>query len=140
MVDFSECLKTGKLVKIRIDNNMIRKEIENATLDLETAKDSLKQKKFKWAIIQAYYSMFHCARALIFQVGLREKSHRCLIEALREKYVKSGKMNIKLLDMFIDAMSLREEADYGYVYSEFGAEESIKYAEMFLNETRNLLR
>ena len=140
MVDFLECMRTGKIVKIGINKDMVDKEMKNAILDLETAKDSLKQRKFKWTIIQAYYSMFHCARALIFQAGLREKSHRCLIEALREKYVKTGKMKNKLLDLFIDTMNLREEADYGYVYSEFGAKEAIKYAEIFLNETKILLK
>jgi len=71
--EFKKCLKTRKIVKIEIDQEMIKKELEQAKYDLKRAKNSLKIGDFKWTIIQAYYSMFHSARALIFSKGYREK-------------------------------------------------------------------
>lgn len=40
------------------------------------------------AIIAAYTAMFQSARALLFKDGIFEKSHYCVIEYLKEHYVK----------------------------------------------------
>jgi uncharacterized protein (UPF0332 family) len=72
---FKRFVEERKLIRISVDRKLILKEIEGAISDLEEAKDSLSRKKFKWAIIQGYYSMFHAARALVYSEGFREKSH-----------------------------------------------------------------
>jgi uncharacterized protein (UPF0332 family) len=41
---------------------MVSKELEGAKDDLETARKSLTAGDYKWATIQAYYSIFHAAR------------------------------------------------------------------------------
>ena len=43
---------------------------------------SCEKKNYKWAIIQAYYSIFHGTRALLFKAGYREESHFALKIAL----------------------------------------------------------
>ncbi len=75
---FEQCISKGKIVKISIDPDLISKEMKEAGNDLEACEKSLKESNFKWTIIQAYYSMFHSFRALIFSKGFREKSHICL--------------------------------------------------------------
>ncbi len=83
---FARLLRERKLVRARTDRKMVEKEIKAAETDLDDANDSLKQKKFKWATIQGYYSMFHSGRALIYDKGFREKSHFALSVALRELF------------------------------------------------------
>jgi uncharacterized protein (UPF0332 family) len=106
-------------------------------LDLKDAKDSLKRKKFKWATIQGYYSMFHSARALIFSKGYREKSHYALLLALRELFEEKLENTI---ERFEEAMDLREEADYGLRFSEEGAIAVIKGAKRFIEKTKAILK
>ena len=120
------------------DRKLILKEIDGAISDLEEAKDSLSRKKFKWATIQGYYSMFHAVRALIYSKGFREKSHYALLVALRELF--SNKLEVGLIQNFEEAMSLREEADYGLIFSEEGATNVIDSAEGFLNKAKEILR
>ena len=63
-----------KIVKTKFNRKIVLKEIKAAESDLKDAEDSLERKKFKWATIQGYYSMFHAAGVLIFSKGYREKA------------------------------------------------------------------
>jgi len=138
MSEFKRLIEERKLTKIKIDRKLILKEIEGAISDLEEAKDSLSRKKFKWATIQGYYSMFHAARALLYSKGFREKSHYALLVALRELF--SGQLGTENIRNFDEAMSLREEADYGLIFSEEGAEEVVNHAKNLLNKAKEILR
>jgi len=88
MNDFERCIKERRLTKIKPSNEMIQKEVESAEYDLERARNSLSEDDFKWVAVQSYYSMFHAAKALVLKRGYREKSHFCLVIALKELYVK----------------------------------------------------
>jgi len=127
-----------KLMRISIDRKLVLKEIEGAESDLEDAKDSLSRKKFKWATIQGYYSMFHATRALVYSKGFREKSHYALLIALKELY--KNQLESELIQNFDEAMTLREEADYGLIFSEEGATSIVNNAEKFLNRVKEILR
>lgn len=83
MSEFRRFLDERKLMRIKIDRKLILKEIDGAIADLQEAKESLSRKKFKWATIQGYYSMFHAARALLYSKGFREKSHYALISSVK---------------------------------------------------------
>lgn len=137
MSEFERFIEERRLIRIRSDRKLVIKEVEGAVSDLEEAKGSLLRKKFKWATIQGYYSMFHAARALVYSKGYREKSHYALLIALRELFenrVESG-----LIHDFEEAMSLREEADYGLIFSEEGATSIVKNAERFLGRVKEIL-
>lgn len=58
---FQQLLRERKLLRARIPRGMVVKEIHAAETNLRDAHDSLDQKKFKWVMIQRYYSMFHSA-------------------------------------------------------------------------------
>jgi uncharacterized protein (UPF0332 family) len=94
--------------------------------------------KFKWATIQAYYSMFHSSRALLFSKGYREKSHFALLLALRELFSKE--LERSLMGRFEDGMNLRQEADYGSKFSEAGAIDTIDGAEELLKKAKEILK
>lgn len=118
---------------------MIEKEITTAEYDLERSKESMKDEDYKWTSVQAYYSMFHAAKALVLKKGYREKSHYCLIIAVRELYVKDGTMNDELADTLELCMHLRHDADYGLIYDKESADTAIHYAQQFLSKTKKLL-
>ena len=139
MNDFERCIKERRLTKIKPSNEMIQKEVESAEYDLERARNSIDEGDFKWTAVQSYYSMFHAAKALILKRGYREKSHFCLIIALRELYVKEDRLNAEMVENLELCMSLRHEADYGLTYHQESAETALKYAEEFLNEVLNLI-
>jgi uncharacterized protein (UPF0332 family) len=116
---------------------MVAKELEGARRDLEAARKSLKAADHKWATIQAYYSIFHAARSLLYSKGFRERSHRGLLAALRLLY--PGRVVGSMFEDFSEAMLLREQADYGLVYSEDSAQIAVEDAESFLEESAKLL-
>jgi uncharacterized protein (UPF0332 family) len=127
-----------KITRAKISHDMILKEIEAAETDLKDANDSRDARKFKRATIQGYYSMFHSMRALLFNRGYREKSHYALLLAIKELYSKE--LERSLIDRFEDGMNLRQEADYGLVFSETGAIDTIEGAEELLARTREILK
>lgn len=139
MNDFERCIKERRLVKIKPSKEMIQKELESAEYDLDRTRNSLDQEDFKWAAIQSYYSMFHATKALVLKKGYREKSHFCLIIALKELYIKENKLNSEMVENLELCMNLRHEADYGLTYHQESAETALKYAEVFLNNSLKLL-
>ena len=118
---FEECLERGKIVSIPVDPALVRKEFREAESDLQASERSLAEHQEKWAIIQGYYSLFHSLRALIFNKGYREKSHRCLKYAVEALLVDEGILKADVLEQFSFAMDLREGADYGCIYNEESA-------------------
>lgn len=138
MSEFERLIEERRLIRIGSDRKLVVKEIEGAVSDLEEAKGSLSRKRFKWATIQGYYSMFHAARALVYSKGYREKSHYALLIALRELF--GNQVESELIQDFEEAMSLREEADYGLIFSERGATSIVNNAERFLGRVKEILR
>lgn len=107
--------------------------------DLRVSLKSLSEGNYKWSIIQSYYSMFHSARALIYSKGYREKSHFCLIEAVRALFVETGGISISLVDAFLEAKNLREAADYYGDFSEINCKKLTKKAEEFLKTAKTIV-
>ena len=134
---FKRLLEERKLTRIKPDRKLVLKEIEGAKSDLETARKSLRDGNFKWAIIQGYYSIFHAARALLYSKGFREKSHYAILVAIQELFADD--LETSLIQGFEDAMNLRQTADYGLTFSEAGALDVIKTAEKFLFKTKEIL-
>jgi uncharacterized protein (UPF0332 family) len=136
--ELKRLLRERKIVRIRADRKLVLKEVEGAKSDLEDARDSLAQRKFKWATIQGYYCMFHSARALLYSRGFREKSHYALLIAIRELF--GSELGRSLIDKFEEGMDLRQEADYGLKFSDVGAVEVVESAEAFLKKVCQILK
>ena len=94
---FEKCIDKGKIVKIEIAPDLISKEMDEARNDLDSCERSMQENNFEWAIIQAYYSMFHSFRALIFSKGYREKSHICVKYAIEALFVDVGTLDNQLI-------------------------------------------
>lgn len=138
-LEFQKSLEKKKILHFSKSKALIEKELEAAKDDLNEAKDRLKNKKYKYATITAYYSMFHAARALIYSKGYREKSHYYLLVALQALFVDKGLIEEELAKDFHTALVLRESADYHGEFSKEGAESSIESATKFLRKAGAIL-
>ena len=110
-----------------------------ARSDLLDATAGYENRRYKWSTIQAYYAMFHAARSLIYSRGYREKSHYCLAVALRALFVEEGQMEAKFVRDLLNAMNLREAADYEAEFSMDGAKAVIASAGRFIEKAATLL-
>jgi uncharacterized protein (UPF0332 family) len=140
MNEFEICLKERRILKIEASNEMIKKEVEGAKYDLLSAEESIDDEDYKWASVQAYYSMFHAAKALVLKKGYREKSHYCLLIALKELYVKPRELDPEFTDNFEMGMDIRHEADYALIFDEESAKIAIENARKFLEKALALLK
>lgn len=129
----------NKLKKVLYSDDMRQKEFTVGQRDLETAKKSFDDNNFKWAIIQAYYSIFHAARALLFKAGYREESHTALKLAFKALYIDTGILSQSAYNALERGMNLREIADYKETYSQSGADNLIKSVTVALEEIKNVL-
>lgn len=131
-------IEDRKVARIKRDPALIAAEIAAAMADLEDARESLELKKPKWATIQGYYALFHGLRALLFEMGFREKSHHALLAAVRELY--ADKIERSLIQDCEHGMYLRQEADYGLKFSERGAQDVIETAGTLLARVKTILK
>ena len=138
--EFQRFLERKKIVSFEKGHTLVEKELRTAHEDLEIAKQGLSFEKFKWPTIQAYYSQFHSARALLYSRGYREKSHFCLLVAIKAIFVAQDLLKIEYTDAFYAGMILRENADYRSDFSKSGALAVIRNAEEFLIEATAILR
>ena len=139
MTNFNECLKRKKIFKFSRGRLLAYKEYKLAIEDFNSAKMSLDAKNFKWAIIQTYYAMFHSARALIYNKNYRERSHFCLIEAVKEFYVKNKQIDIFLIESLLKAKHLREDADYYGDFSKLNAKNLLNEAKKFIQLSKKII-
>lgn len=130
--EFDNCLKKGRIVPFPSATKLVTKELGMAEQDLATAQKSLREKDYKWATVQAYYAMFHAARTLLYLKGYREKSHYCLMLAMKEFYVSEGKLEMRLAESLQMAKALRESADYDNVFDKDSAVSLVDQAALFV--------
>lgn len=138
--EFEKCLERGKIKIFSKARQLVGKELDLAKEDLKFSKDNFKRKNYRWSTIQAYYSMFHSARALIYQKGYREKSHFCLAEALKSLYISENLLSNDFLEALNLGKFLRENADYYGDFDKDGTENMIESAKEFLKEAKKILK
>jgi len=135
---FEECLKRGKIKEFSQGKTLAGKELESAEKDFMDGKEGFNREKYKWTTIQCYYAMFHAARALLYSKNYREKSHYCLIIALRHLFVETELLSFHFIEALQKGKALREDADYYDDWSKLGASEMIKLAEEFLSKVKEI--
>ena len=128
-----------KLRKITKDKEKVKRSLEIAQIKLEEAKKLISSDFFNNAILSSYTSMFHSARALLYNEGIQEKSHYAAYFYIKEKF--SDKISKNLVVSFNHYREVRHEFLYGYCnLNEKDAESSILDAEDFFNEIKNILK
>ena len=137
--DFKDCLDKKKLYRSDAVKTLAGKEFKSASDDIAEAELSLSQRRYKWATIQAYYAMFHAARAMLYSHGYRERSHFCVVAGLEHLFGEAKLLDLKWVRALRNAMSLREDADYSDAYSPEGAEVSVQNAKGFMQEAKRIM-
>jgi uncharacterized protein (UPF0332 family) len=138
--EFNACLQRGKISRFADGPKLVRKELRIARSDLRTAKAGLKQQQWKWSTIQAYFALFHTARALLYSEGYREKSHYCLRVGIDALFVTTGKISGQFVDALQAGKVMREDADYGDHFSETGAKKLVNTAAGFIRAAECLFK
>ena len=85
-MNIQSCLMEGLLKKDQSDIKKAEFSLEMAEHKLEFAEKDFQSESYESAIIGAYASMFHSARALLFKDGYKERSHIALYIYIKEKY------------------------------------------------------
>jgi uncharacterized protein (UPF0332 family) len=134
-----EAIEKRRILPFADGPKIAHKELRVAKEDLEEAKYTLSKDKFKWATTQAYYAIFHASRALLYNKKYREKSHIQLALAIKALYIDEGLLSQEYYDNFIQAMGLREMADYKSKFSKGGAERNIRAAEEAIKSADSVL-
>lgn len=137
--EFQRCVADGKISVFGDGPKLVKKQMAIAMADLSEAEEGLKRDRWKWSTIQAYYSMFHTARALLYAKGFRERHHRCLRVAVSHLYSSEGNAFQRLIDDFQLAKEMRENADYSDDFSENGAKKLAASARKFADIAKTIL-
>lgn len=138
--NIQEAIEKRKILPFSDGPKIVSKELKTAKEDLQAAKDTFQKDGFKWATVQSYYALFHAARALLYQKKYREKSHIQLAFAIKSFYIDEGLLPQEYYDNFIQAMDLREMADYKRTFSKQGAQRNIQAAEEAIKLSEALLK
>jgi len=134
MMRLNECFRKRLLRRERPDLAKSKRSIEVAGAKLNEAERAFNHGLLDATVVLAYTTMFHAARAILFKDGIIEKSHVCLIEYLREKYVNTGRLSGSLINTLNSIRIDRHETLYG-----LETESSEKDARYCLNKARGFL-
>lgn len=138
--DIQEAIEKRKIVSFSAGPKLVSKELRAAREDLQDAKDLFFRDRFKSSTTISYYAIFHTSRALLYKKKYREKSHIQLARAIKAFYVDEGLLPQEYYDNLIQAIGLREMADYKSKFSKDGAERNIQVAEGSIKLAESLLR
>jgi len=138
--DFNDCVKENLLRKIPPSKDKAVQSIKKGHQWLEEAENSLKGVAFNSSILASYMAMFHAARSILFIDGYREKSHACVARFLEEKYVKTGKFDIKWVELLDHSREIRHDDQYNlsFISTKKDAEYALKSARDFLSAIEDL--
>jgi uncharacterized protein (UPF0332 family) len=93
------------------------------------------------AVSRAYYAMFFAARALLLTRGITPKTHRGVIAALSEQFVKTGLIPHETWEYLAAGETLREEADYSSEHriDKIRSYTTLTHAEMFVRACSHIV-
>ncbi len=143
-MSLDECFRKGHLVKAEKSLQKAVSSIKIAKENINDAKVHLENKLFNWAFIAAYTAMFHASRALLFKDGIKERSHFCLCNYVKEKY--RGKIEAK----YINELDILREQRHNILYGDSNirtkevheeeADTAIKLAEGYVKIVEKITR
>ena len=88
--------------------------IKKAKKFLKSAENLLKLGDFDSSVSRTYYSMFYSVEAILLTKNLKYKSHRGVISAFGEHFIKTNIFSKEMSDQLRNAMDKRNEGDYEY--------------------------
>lgn len=123
-MNLHECFEKRLLRKGRPDKLKSIKALEIAQRKINKAEQLLEHNFYEEVIVTVYTAMFQCARALLFQDGIFERSHQCVIEYLKENFLKTGKLEPSHIHWLDTYRIERHETLYGFEEIKYSREEA----------------
>ncbi|MFQ6062350.1 MAG: HEPN domain-containing protein [Methanosarcinales archaeon] len=90
--------------------------IERARKYLKSAENLLEDGDYESSVSRTYYAMFYSAEAMLLTEGLSFSSHRGVISAFGERFVKTGIFPRDMGRELNRAFEKRQLGDYGYTF------------------------
>ncbi len=122
-MSLEDCFESRQLREIPPDLLKAGKSLETAEYKLVEARELSNAGFGSAAIVTAYASMLHSARALLYRDGFQEKSHYCVIQYLKEKYAKIGSLQSVLVTVMDAFRAERHDIMYGFAPSKVKSED-----------------
>jgi len=152
--DFQKYLKLKKIKKEIEVRELVQGHIDKADHNLRFVKSALELKEFNdWAIVSAYYSIYHASLALCALKGYSTKDHLAtLLILINEFYQKElNKEDIKIVGnttiekeevlYYIEAKAKRRKASYSTqkIFDKDEAENLRMKAIAFVNKIKDII-
>jgi len=120
----------------------IKSLIERAKKYLKSAEILLKEEDYESSVSRTYYAMFYSAQAMLLTKGLSFSSHKGVISAFGEHFVKTGIFPKEMGRELNRAFEKRQIGDYEYTFviSKAEAEEILKSGREFVERIDQYLR
>lgn len=108
--------------------------IERAHRYLKSAELLLKDGDYESSVSRAYYAMFYCAQATLLTKKLSFSSHKGVISAFGEHFVKTGIFPKEMGKELNRAFEKRQVGDYEYTFviSQDEAEQMLQSGKEFV--------
>jgi uncharacterized protein (UPF0332 family) len=138
-MNLERLFREGHLKKIPPSMERAEKSIKVSARYLSEAKQTARMGISDLAVIAAYSSIFHAARAILFKDGVGERAHFAIYEYLVEKHKGFGEELINAFDMY---RKLRHSVAYGLDThtNKEDAEGITEFAEEFLGKVKKYLK
>ena len=116
--------------------------IERAKKYLRSAKVLIEEGDFESSVSRAYYAMFYCAEAMLLTRGLSFSSHKGVISAFGEHFIKTHILSKEMGKELNRAFEKRQLGDYEYtlVISKGEAEEIFEKSTDFVDQIVQYLK
>jgi uncharacterized protein (UPF0332 family) len=153
-IDFERYIKTRKIKTESEIQELVQGHLEKADHNLKFVKSTLELKEFNdWAIVSAYYAIYHAALALCALKGYSTKDHLATPLILIEEFFQKGltKEEIETVGdttiekeevlYYIEAKTKRTKASYSTqkVFDENEAETLRIKAINFVNKVKGII-
>jgi len=114
----------------------IKSLVEKAKKYLRSAEILLREGDYESSVSRTYYAMFYCAQAMLLTKNLSFSSHRGVISAFGEHFIKTGIFPKEMGRELNRAFEKRQLGDYEYTFviSKREAEEMLESGKKFVNE------
>lgn len=108
---------------------------------LKSAKLMLDDGDWVGAINRAYYAIFYAANAVLELEGLQRSKHSHVMSVFRQKWVKTGVVEVEYSDIYGEAFKTRNEGDYERFKFPMRdqAQEALESAQRFVERIEKLL-
>lgn len=97
---------------------------------------------YNGAVNRAYYAVFHAIKAVELLDNYDSKKHSGLIAHFRQKYIKTGVIDVKYSDIIQELFQFRNDSDYNIlaVITLSDAQEQYENAEEFVRMIDDYIR